>query len=645
MKRRTALAQRVMALLFLAVAAAPVFAQQVHVSCSAGCLPEEESGDLSPNLLYLPDDATTVTIRWQSNQDPVQQYQSVELFAGNPLTLSNLEEYGPLEFSEEGGLWTASRSFPTDKLGDASFIAALIGKKRRTEEIVSWTAFRILTESERVAEQTPPEPSGNYTFDIREYAVRIQTSRGVYPRSTATDKTTWWSTAGEQDNGFGYDLDGESTGAPGLLVTRSANWEYDSVDPEGIESFLTEKIAEAVGSGGRLIQFGDMAFRELAPRPLPRQLDGKGYTLRHYYSVITLHTSATSVPIDSGRASSGFVHETSAQFGKRPGIQAWSGYSRGELSADPDLLGLIEKKARDSSEIPGLRPISPLAGDGGSTGYSVRFLGRVRPWELDSADRDDMYAGIVSFDVVGVRVGYGSIVPDAGRREKQSAICGGLSLFCNESDDTFDQASPPKGYEFATPIAETITKRGQLAFVSLHPSYGQRIEVASDTASGRDTVGKDDFPSSASFIVAANLRAGALLRLKKRRIFPGYSGVEELTPINAYAQFVVRSTVVMSTNALSSSAGSREVADALDFQIAADPQDNRRWYHVFWDWFSKLGLFWKVIAVITIVLALAFLFPAVGLAGAIAKFFTALIDMLTSVLQRIARCVKRTDSD
>ena len=493
----------VVLLLVLLLPAPGVGADSLTVECVEGCLPRGEDPTL--DLLLRSDPGSPLTLRWSSPENPAAPGETLTLYAGNPLLQDAIPDRGALRFSLEGDRWSASFRATPEQLGSGTFLAIVVRKKGGDEEILDWRAFRLLTPGEQEQSREDAEPAGAWSLDVRPSVLQATSGRGELPRSVRSEDRVWWSLSRVGGETSDLDLDGETNGIPGLGVQVSTPWEAGV----GQTDWKQKVLDRLTGVQGHTVRFEDLQWVE-APE---RKLEG-GLKLAHYYTMVTLYTNASVRSFDKKEVGGGglftdptyFSHETSARLKHTRDVRFWASYSRREYGADRHLLELLRRQASKSGSVPGLGLVQTDDGDGGSIVYRVGFVARARPWETPAAGQPQMAAGFVGVDVVAARAGVGGVTTQgtAGLGDLQKAWC--QVVRCGGTSHTLDLDEPPPGYEVAQPVASLSTLSGGIALSEGKPLVGQReVPPVGETPAPR-------LPHLTRFALAANLRAGALLR-------------------------------------------------------------------------------------------------------------------------------------
>jgi hypothetical protein len=347
----------------------------------------------------------------------------------------------------------------------------------------------------------------------------------------------WWSLSRLGGDSADLDLDGEANGIPGLGVQVSTPWEAGV----GQTDWKQKVLDRLTGVQGHTVRFEDLRWVE-APE---RKLEG-GLKLAHYYTLVTLYTNASVRSFDKKEVGGGglftdptyYSHETTARIKHTRDVRFWASYSRREYGADGRLLELLRGQVQKSKSVPGLGLVQTDDGDGGSIVYRVGFVARARPWETPAPGQAPLAAGFVGLDVVAARAGIGGVETQgtAGLGDLQKAWC--QVVRCGDTAHTLDLDVPPQGYDVAQPVASLSTLSGGVALSEGKPLVAQReVPPVGTTPLPR-------LPHLTRFALAANLRAGALLRKGS------FGHTRNLVPINTYAQYVLKFSVAMAPDTL-----------------------------------------------------------------------------------------------
>jgi hypothetical protein len=201
---------------------------------------------------------------------------------------------------------------------------------------------------------------------------------------------------------------------------------------------------------------------------------------------------------------------------------------------------------------------------------------------------------------------------------------------CDSDDKNLDLNDPPDGYSVAQPVASLDTVSGKLPMSQGVPAMAQRDVPRLGEA---EPVRLPNLPSQTRFAVGANLRAGALIR--KGGLFN--ARIDNVVPIDSYAQFVIKMTVAMVPDA-DLVANEEMVApepDELEIVTKVPPKRG------LFDWLEGLlGIsgFGKLLLIGGVVLALLFLVP--GLRNVLSAFLNLLAAALDRIADRLSRSGK-----
>jgi len=143
----------------------------------------------------------------------------------------------------------------------------------------------------------------------------------------------------------------------------------------------------------------------------------------------------------------------------------------------------------------------------------------------------------------------------------------------------------------------------------------------------KDSLGID-FPTRARFAIAAQLRAGALIR--KGGLFS--TSIEDIAPINSYAQYVVKYTVAMIPQTVMVASDESILPKASEFNTSTVEIPKKNLWGMLKDLFGSWGL---TLAIVVLVVVLAFVFPPV------ARLFSAIVGLLADIVNRIRDALKK----
>lgn len=595
---------------------APAFAA-IDVSCT-DCV--DRGDDRTVNLLVLGTGAERVTLEWSADVEPAGEDVTVRLYAGNPAFTDVIPDLGPVTFLSAEGRWQYSRGFDINDIGRGTFLTVLVRESRNRREILDWRAHRV-TNAEELARQRDIRTSGgNWSVDITPALLQVSSGHGELPRSTGGDERVWWSLWATEGNVSDADLDGEDTGVAGIGVQVSTPWHAR----ENWRDSITGKLT---GVEGHTTKFGELRWVELPDREISIGDDRQLVDIRHYYTIVTLHTNAGVRAMsaqDIGRSGRKryFSHETSANLKPPQDPRFWSSYSRRDHSADSALLDLLGRQVASGS-VPGLADVQTVDGDGGSTIYRVGLVASARPWQVAIDDAPDSFVvGFVGVDVVAARAGLGSV--RIGEGGDNALIC--TILRCDSDDKNLDLNDPPRGYGVAQPVASLDTISGKLPMSQAIPAMAQRDVPRLGEA---ELVALPNLPSQTRFAVGANLRAGALIR--KGGLFGGR--IDNVVPIDAYAQFVIKMTLAMVPDAdiVENEEMVAPAPEELDIVTKVPPKRG------LFDWLGDVfafSTFAKFLIGAGVVLALLFFVPGLR------RLLSAVLDLFASVVTRLAESLK-----
>lgn len=505
----------------------------VTITCKSGCVQSDLDNSLNPLIRSSISDSVVLEFVVENYQDR----QSLNIYFGNPELDSQLSKVEDIGADFDGDKLVFNREFGPEDLGLGAFIT-VVTEGRRNEEILSWKSWRLMTTDSLELRQRSLR-STNWELDVTPSALRVKTPEGSFPKSALGDNAqAWWSLSNRSEVGSyeDLDIDGRNNGVAGIGVSIS----QPRPSKPGSKKYL-----EMLGIEGHLTSFEDMEFFESYDVEL--DLDGEQRLLKYYYSVITFHTNATAREINrsdisGGQASSRvrIAHETSARIEDPDHPLLWNSYSEAEYGNDRHLLELLEESAADGDGIvPGLTDVNRNPGDSGVAVYTVAFDTDIRPW----LNEENYEVGFVAIDVLASRAGYGVVRSQSGvdGDSNLGIICRMIS--CEEEEYEFDFYNLPRGYDVAIPQASVSTQDGSIPILVAEDfKYATR-----NSGLFRST---ENIPSASSirFSLSAALRSGALIFRDSPHALASFFGVkriESFTPINSYAQFVVRFAVVM----------------------------------------------------------------------------------------------------
>lgn len=565
-----------------AVAAASSF----DVQCLNGCLPPPTQGaSRSALMLYREREEDALTLRWMTQTPLSSEDGIVQLYAGNPQQQESIPLIGPLTFEQEGNRSFALQRFEGMSLGQGTFLTIVTLKKGNREEILDWRAWRLMTRAQHTQAQAPLPADTGFELNVTAKALRADSPRGPLPPGGGGEASHWWSLHAVQDQKTNLDLDGDSTGIPGLGVQVAVPWHSAAGSaahskaenaPHPLEAVLSPALAPPPDQE---LHFESLRWQQASDRPLNLEQEAASVSLqlRHYYTVVTLWTHAT-VRTFSKQEVMGFfglfdrtffAHETSALLKTPPDPRFWASYARREYSADPHLLKLLREQVEARRVIPGLSEVQRQAGDGGPTTYHVAFQAAATPWLSSRTTKDaPPEVGILAVEVVASRTGYGRMLTpgSAGENGLEHAwrkVAGKVG-----EPHALNLDDPPDGYFTSAVTAQLGTRLGPLPMLQaplqltargledskpeellLQPKPGttstlegliKRLQGQEEAPSSEQTVFEQmGLSDTVTVPLSATLRAGALVE--------GKAGGHALNliPINAYAQYVLKLSVVM----------------------------------------------------------------------------------------------------
>jgi hypothetical protein len=538
--------------ILVALAIAPAaLAQGLTFRClrepsdAPSCL--DSGGDRSANLVVRKDVSTPVTFAWDTPSDPTAGKRVVRLFAGNPGKADALKDYGALAFAPSGTGWRAKLEIPGSELGRGTFVLVALSQGKDHEEILDWRTLRLLTSEELEGQKACATPGSAWGVTVDPTLLSVQTAHGALPRSDGEKDRVWWCFAGREDT-TDLDLDGAYNGAPGLGVHVSSVWETRKED-------LGDRIRDAFGGAqGHQVHFGELAWIE-RPDTEVELKDHRPVMLRHFYTIVTLHTAASVRAFGPEQVGSEmnffvslfkkkpryFAHETSARIRHPDDPRFWASYDEREMGADPGRLRLLQRRVEQGRGIPGMPGIQTEDGDGGDTTYTVGFYVQVRPWDEpgEEVPKEKYTAGLVSADIVAARAGIGGLRTAGSGADSALERAWCQVTRCSDPGKSLDLDRPPSGYETTQPLAALGSMSGNLPLLLTEPKLAQRaVGREGRPAAVKLTVDPTDLPQKARIAITAKLRAGALLQGE------GLGYVTNVVPIDSYAQFVLKLTVV-----------------------------------------------------------------------------------------------------
>lgn len=516
-----------------ALALAPALAgADVTATCSAGCA--RPDGVKAVNLLFREDPGADVTLTWEGAGDPAPKDGAVVLYAGKP---TDVTERGAIGFAPAGSGWRASRTFTASALGEGTFLTVLVTRKGSDERILDWRAWRLVTRADLERRRKVPDPGSDLPLTVRPALLQARAGSRSLPPSEGGDRAPWWSFADLEGIHSDLDLDGDNTGIPGLGVQVSHPW--SSRFGEDARTAVKAEFDAAALEGlpaGKAFRFGDLVWTESADRPIALGPGEERLVLRSYYTVVTLYTRASVATLDDAAVGADhllidptyFAHETSARLKHPDHPRFWASYSEREYCTNPKLLRLLAGQVKRGRNVPGLGAIQTDDGDGGTATYTVGLWARIRPWSEDGTPQGPFTAGFVSVDVLAGRAGIGrphsaGSVGNTFAEVPEPILC--KVLRCGSpSAKVLDLDKPPDGYRVWPPFASLSTLQGALLTTEDPPVLGERAL---------------EFPPATRFGLVAELRAGALTENA------WWGHVRAFTPIDVWAQYVVRFTVAM----------------------------------------------------------------------------------------------------
>lgn len=509
----------------------------LDISVDANCINCEAAGDnQTVDLLFRRDTDADVTIEWTlAGEIKNEDKAGITLHAYNPALEAAFKLKADFSLVQTDTTYTGRYTFSPKELGDGTFITVLKTKK---DQILDWRAWRLQTVQQYQGEITGPVRASNWELDLRPSAINIVNGGRSLPSGNGGDVKAWWSLANQQSFLNDIDLDGQTTGAPGLGVVWSPTWHSRG------ETFVDKVRNQITRLKGHRVRFGELEWTESKDR----RVDLQGYgeeqdTLRHYYTVITLFTNASIKTFDARDVDGKplfsdptyFSHETRARLKKTKDPRFWSTYSLREYGNDAIFLDHLADQFKKDKLIPGLRNISTDDGDGGATDFNLGFQADILPWK--SSDAVNFYAGFVALDVIAVRKGIGNPIAEGYSGE------GGLGkAWCKvvgcESDSTnINLSNAPEGYRALSPLVSLSTVEGSIPIIDTF-SFAKRGD-------GDNSGLNIKFPEQVNFAIGAKMRSGALIKETGwRKQF-----VSDIIPINVYAQYVLRMTVGLTEEA------------------------------------------------------------------------------------------------
>lgn len=517
---------------------------------SARCTVCLEGGDGSQGLLYRESAAEDLELEWRGDW-PELGRDTLRLYLGNPALGAALADRGLL--TPVGG--RARVRVPAREVGQGTLIAVIVRESAggRAEEIVRWEVFRLLDPETHAAQLRGPAPHAGWELDLTPSVLRATRAGQALPRAQG-EAVVWWSLVGQPLEDL--DLDGASTGLPGLGVTVSQPWLRG-------EQPLREAVQALLGqSAAHEVSYGALRWAEQADVPVD---DSGRQKIQYYYAVVTLHTNAGFHRYEGAELLQGlrpgqwgyFSHETSANLDSPEDPRLWSGYSGRELGEDPALLTLLARQVREGRPVPGLPAgLGRADGDGGAPSFALGLTARIQRWEDVVGQSPTAKAVIRAVDVVAAR--HGIALP-----RMEGAEAGPVRAVLERwlGGGAVDVTELPRGWTLALPVAEPSTRVGALQLQRGKPELAQRlglalpvgalfpVEAAVQQAVAHATQAPapegrpaepEGLESQTRFVLSADLRAGALVR---DGLLAGQK--RDLVPINTYAQYVVQIAVLL----------------------------------------------------------------------------------------------------
>jgi hypothetical protein len=524
--RQSSNATLLLTVLFSLLPAAASAAFIVEAECK-NCI-QLSSSSLNP--LYRENQFDPVTLAWDIRTTTRPVKGKLRLYAGNPALQADLPIVEELNVEENTNEWALEKTFQPDDLGSGTLITVWTLIDGNDERILDWRAWRMLTRADHERELAGPPRATNWELDLRPSVLNVSTSRGDIPSSLGGDEPIWWSLADMQTDLSDLDIDGENNGSPGLGVRWSAPWHARDASGDSLTNEIKDLLVQRDDLPGHLVRFENMEWIEDEPREIV--LPDGVIDLRSYYTVVTLFTNATLRTFEKkelGQRSFGertyFAHETSARLKNPESPLFWASYNAREYGHDRALLPLLQDQLKDGKRVSGLPMISQDDGDGGSTVYRLGFTADVVPWR----EGKQYKAGVVALDVVASRVGVGRLVSEGYTGESKLERVWCAATGCDSEGSEVNLSKPPKGYKVWQHHVANILVEGVIPLVDDF-SVGQR------DADNPTPVILRSLPSRINFALPVEMRAGAITRRD------GWRGqkVENMIPINTYAQYVLR---------------------------------------------------------------------------------------------------------
>lgn len=616
---------------------------ELQGKCHHGC--EDPGTNQSVNLLLRKAESTPVVIRWTATENPQAAGQILMLYAGNPALQDAIPERGPLTFrATDTGEWEAIREFSGTELGRGTFLAVVTQRPKGSEReasgeneaILDWRAFRLLTKPEQQRKQQGVRPGGAGSVMVAPALLQASSGHGTLPPARGGDKQAWWSLADLDGNTSDLDLDGEQSGIPGLTLQVSTPWHGSAT-----EDWMASVKEHLPGITGHQVRFGELEWRAKPPRTITLGKGKQPLDLRHYYTVITLFTNATVKSFSDQEAGGNhwfidptyFSHETSARLKQTDDPRFWASYSRREHSADPRLLQMLHRQVTRAGTVPGLGLIQRDDGDGGAATYTAGFYATVHPWESPATRKKGrVSAGFVGLDVVAARAGIGGLVSagSAGTSALERVWC--QVIRCGASGQGLDLDQPPEGYHVTQAVASLATLSGELPMTQEDPELAERVVLPEDApAQAEGNVVQDvlaALPTRVRFGVSANLRSGALLQEGS------WGHVQNLVPINTYAQFVVKLTVAMVPQAdmVTSDEAIFPLPAEMTNKITVQPEA-KSW----WAWITKNPLLLLTGAGVLIAAILVVVPGGLPLLRSMIKLITQVLQLVVDIINHLIK--------
>ena len=519
----------------------------------ATCLSCLDGGDDSRELLYRASRSEPLVLEWRGSWPDVGR-DHIRLYLGNPSLSAALADRGLAP--AQGPLRV---ELAPAEVGRGTLIAVLVREKPngKAEEILSWEVFRLLDPETQAAQLSGPAPHADWELDLTPSVLRAIRAGQPLPR-TQGEQTVWWSLVDQPLDDL--DLDGASTGLPGLSVTVSQPWRRR-------EEGWQDAVRAVLGADdGHQVRYGELSWTERPDVPVD---DASKERIAYYYAAITMHTNAgfhryenKEMLVGLGLGEGGrFSHETSANLASPDDPRLWSGYSVRELSEDPRLLSLLADQVSDGRPVPGLPTgLGRTDGDGGRPTWELGFTTRIQRWE-QVAGKPDGKAAIKAIDVVATRNGIAA--PRVQGADEPGIVAKLERALGGDGTDPLSFGDLPEGWRLALPVADPNTRVGSLQLSRGKPTLAQRVgtplpvnalyqlgqlaqsgalpsvavESVKPTPPPADPQGLE---AQTRFLVSADLRAGALYRDA-----PLAGRQREIIPIDAYAQYVVQIAVLL----------------------------------------------------------------------------------------------------